>query len=69
MDTRPDAPGPSAGLLSVKQASQFLGMSDKWLYGSDVPFVRSGTRRLYLCSSLLEYATQRLSTAHRGARK
>jgi hypothetical protein len=50
-------------LLSVKEASAIIGMSDKWLYQSDVPFVRMGRRRLYMASSLLEYARQRLSSS------
>lgn len=50
-------------LLSVKEASATIGMSDKWLYQSDVPFVRMGRRRLYMASSLLEYARQRLSSS------
>lgn len=54
-------------LLSVKEASAFLGMSDKWLYQSDVPFVRMGRRRLYMISSLIAYARQRLSTARSGS--
>lgn len=50
-------------LLSVKEASAIIGMSDKWLYQSDVPFVRMGRRRLYMASCLLEYARQRLSSS------
>ena len=50
--------------LSVREAADFLRMSDKWLYQSDIPFVRLGRRRLYLRASLMEYATQRLSNAH-----
>jgi hypothetical protein len=50
-------------LLSVKEASAMIGMSEKWLYQSDVPFVRMGRRRLYMASSLLEYARQRLSNS------
>jgi helix-turn-helix protein len=56
------------GLLSVKEASDLLRMSDKWLYQSDIPFVRMGRRRLYFRAILLEYARQRLSNARSGAK-
>ena len=56
------------GLLSVKEAADLLRMSDKWLYQSDIPFVRMGRRRLYFRASLLEYARQRLSNAQSGAK-
>jgi excisionase family DNA binding protein len=56
------------GLLSVKEAADLLRMSDKWLYQSDIPFVRMGRRRLYFRASLLEYARQRLSNARSGAK-
>jgi hypothetical protein len=38
---------PSDGLLSVKQAAAFLGMSEGWLYGSGIPCVKLGRRRHY----------------------
>jgi hypothetical protein len=56
------------GLLSVKEAADLLRMSGKWLYQSDIPFVRMGRRRLYFRASLLEYARQRLSNARSGAK-
>ncbi len=56
------------GLLSVKEASDLLRMSDKWLYQSDIPFVRMGRRRLYFRAILLDYARQRLSNARLGAK-
>jgi excisionase family DNA binding protein len=55
-------------LLSVKEAADLLRMSDKWLYQSDIPFVRMGRRRLYFRTSLLEYARQRFSNARSGAK-
>ena len=64
-----EKPRNADGLLSVKEASDLLRMSDKWLYQSDIPFVRMGRRRLYFRSSLLEYARQRLSNARSGATK
>lgn len=51
-------------ILSVKEAADLLRMSDKWLYQSDIPFIRLGRRRLYLRGDLVEYAMQRLSNAH-----
>ena len=57
------------GLISVKKAADLLGMSDKWLYQSDIPFVRMGRRRMYFRESLIEYARQRLSNAHAGQMK
>jgi excisionase family DNA binding protein len=56
------------GLLSVKEAADLLRMSDKWLYQSDIPFVRMGRRRLYFRANLLEYARQRLSNVRSGAK-
>jgi GrpB-like predicted nucleotidyltransferase (UPF0157 family) len=42
--------------------------ADKWLYQSDIPFVRMGRRRLYFRATLLEYARQRLSNPRLGAK-
>ncbi len=69
MSARPSTPSSDGLFLSVKEAADFLRMSDKWLYQSDIPFVRLGRRRLYLRASLIEYATQRLSNAHAGQTK
>jgi excisionase family DNA binding protein len=65
---RSEKPTSVDGLLSVKEAAHLLRMSDKWLYQSDIPFVRMGRRRLYFRASLLEYARQRLSNAQSGAK-
>jgi predicted DNA-binding transcriptional regulator AlpA len=56
-------------LMSVKEASEFLRMSDKWLYQSHIPFVRMGRRRLYFRSSLIEHALQRRSDRHLDEKK
>ena len=66
MKSLPYEPRPDGPLLSAKEAADFLRMSVKWLYQSDIPYVRLGSRRLYLRESLIEYATQRLSNAHAG---
>ena len=69
MSARPVAPSSDGLFLSVKEAAAFLRMSDKWLYQSDIPFVRLGRRRLYLRGNLIDYATQRLSNARPGQAK
>ena len=69
MSARPVAPGSDGLFLSVKEAAALLRMSDKWLYQSDIPFFRLGRRRLYLRGSLIDYATQRLSSARIGKPK
>ena len=51
------------GLLSVKQAAAWLGMSASWLAQSDVPFVRLGRRRLYRASDLRSHISARVSTS------
>lgn len=51
------------GLLSVKQAAAYLGISQAWLYQSDVPWVRLGRRRLYDPDSLRAYITRHSSHA------
>lgn len=47
-------------LLSGKEAAKFLGMSQAWLYQSDVPFVRLGRRRLYRSSDLRSFVSRRV---------
>ena len=63
MSARPVPPSSDGLFLSVKEAAALLRMSDKWLYQSDIPFIRLGRRRLYLRGSVIDYATQRLSNA------
>lgn len=38
---------PDPILLTVKQAAKRLNMSTAWLFASDVPYVKLGSRRLY----------------------
>lgn len=60
-------PGKVLGLLSVKQAAAFLNMSEGWLYGSGIPHVKLGRRRLYRPSDLERFVEERLSVAKRRA--
>ena len=48
-------------LLTSKEAAELLGMSESWLRGSDVPFVRLGRARRYRISDLLAFAESHLS--------
>jgi hypothetical protein len=48
-------------LLSVKEAAQQLGVSESWLYQSDVPHVKLGRRKLYRPTDLAGYVDARLS--------
>jgi len=45
-------------LLTGKEAADFLGMSQAWLYQSDVPCVRLGRRRLYRHEDLQAYVSR-----------
>lgn len=57
-----DATGKSTeGLLSVKEAAAYLGMSEGWLYQSGIPFAKLGRRRLYRRSDLDQFVTNHLS--------
>lgn len=48
-------------LLSVKEAAQQLGVSTSWLYQSDVPGVKLGSRKLYRPSDLARYVEAHVS--------
>ncbi len=48
-------------LLSVKDAADQLGVSASWLYGSNVPNVKLGRRKLYRPSDLARYVNARVS--------
>ena len=53
---------PSQALLSVKEAAAYLNMSESWLYTSDIPFVRFGSRtRRYRRTELDQFVGQRIS--------
>jgi Helix-turn-helix domain len=47
IDPPTDDGKPVSGLLSVKEAAVYLNMSEGWLYGSGIPCVHLGRRRLY----------------------
>ena len=49
------------GLLSVKEATSYLGMSEGWLYQSGIPFVKFGRRRLYRRTDLDQFVADHLS--------
>jgi excisionase family DNA binding protein len=46
-------------LLSVKQAADYLGMSQAWLYESGIPCIKLGRRRLYRTEDLDAFADKR----------
>lgn len=48
-------------LLSVKEAADKLRVSASWLYQSDIPRVKLGSRRLYRPIDLARYVEARLS--------
>jgi predicted DNA-binding transcriptional regulator AlpA len=48
-------------VLSVKDAAQYLGMSESWLWRSDVPRVRLGSRVKFRVVDLDAYLVQRVS--------
>jgi|SRR5580704_11504971 hypothetical protein len=66
-NTRSYAADPD-GLLSTQQAAILLCMSLAWLYQSDVPFVKIGSRRRYRRTDLLAYTEQRLCPTKVGKR-
>jgi predicted DNA-binding transcriptional regulator AlpA len=47
-------------LLSGREAAKLLGMSQAWLYQSDVPHVKLGRRRLYRTSDLRAFVSRRV---------
>ena len=58
----------SDGLLTVQEAAEYLKMSPNWLYGSGIPFVRLGRRRLYRRADLDSFIEQHLSpSSFRGS--
>lgn len=48
------------GLLSVKEAAQYLKMSEAWLYASGIPCVKLGRRRLYRTEDLDTFVAKRV---------
>ena len=54
-------PPVNEGLLSAKMAAAVLGMSPSWLQGSNVPYVKLGSRKLYRPSDLARYVNARVS--------
>jgi hypothetical protein len=48
-------------LLSVKEAAEQLRVSTSWVYQSDIPRVKLGSRRLYRPVDLARYVNARLS--------
>jgi predicted DNA-binding transcriptional regulator AlpA len=47
-------------LLSGREAAKLLGMSQAWLYQSDVPHVKLGRRRLYRSADLRSFINRRV---------
>jgi predicted DNA-binding transcriptional regulator AlpA len=47
-------------LLSGREAAKLLGMSQAWLYQSDVPHVKLGRRRLYRARDLRAFVSRRV---------
>lgn len=48
-------------MLSTKMAAARLGMSESWLRGSSVPYVKLGSRKLYRPIDLSRYVEARIS--------
>ena len=48
-------------LLSVKETAAQLGVSESFVYQSDVPYVKLNRRRLYRPSDLARYVNARVS--------
>jgi hypothetical protein len=46
-------------LLSVKQAADYMGMSQAWLFASGIPCIKLGRRRLYRVEDLDGFADKR----------
>jgi excisionase family DNA binding protein len=49
------------GLLSVRDAADYLKMSEGWLYNSGIPFVKLGRSRRYRRSDLDAFVERNLS--------
>lgn len=47
-------------LLSVREAAEYLGMSEAWLYASGIPCVKLGRRRLYRTEDLDGFVAKRV---------
>lgn len=47
------------GAFSAKEAAAYLGMSESWVWHSDMPRVRLGRRVKFLRADLDAYLTQR----------
>lgn len=47
-------------LLNVKEAANYLRMSEAWLYASGIPCVKLGRRRLYRTEDLDRFVAGRL---------
>jgi hypothetical protein len=48
-------------VLSARDAARYIGMSESWLWRSDVPRVRMGSRVNFLVCDLDAYLVQRRS--------
>lgn len=48
-------------LLSVKDAASLLCVSASWLYQSDIPYVKLGSRRVYRPRDLNAYVDSHIS--------
>lgn len=48
-------------LLSVKEAAEQLGVSESFVYSSDIPYAKIGRRKLFLPSDLALYVRGRRS--------
>ena len=57
----PDDQSISPAALPAKLAARYIGMSESWLWRSDVPRVRMGSRVNFLVSDLDAYLVQRRS--------
>jgi hypothetical protein len=55
------------GLLSVDEAASYLRMSPGWLYGSGIPCVHLGRRRLYRRADLERFIEGNLSHGRQSA--
>ncbi|MGH7483973.1 MAG: helix-turn-helix domain-containing protein [bacterium] len=69
IDAPPEGSKPAGGLLSVKEAADYLRMSEGWLYGSGIPCVHLGRRRLYRRADLDAAIEQNRSHGTQGGDK
>jgi hypothetical protein len=51
--------GAPAIALNVHDAAKAIGMSERWLWASDIPRVRLGNRVVFLVDDLTAYLKQR----------